>query len=179
MGNAYLYNMPSGIPGAVNRIGGGGKIDIEAVILDPVTAFPAYGLFGQIDAVTGYFRPLLAADAVVYGPLVRPFPTQPTSTAGYSGASPLGAGLPPTKGTGPVLKSGYMTVKLQGNNAGMITAAVKNGAVYVCVQNPPAAGVVGGITAAADGGNTVLLPAGSYFMGPADADGNIEIAYNI
>lgn len=37
---------------------------------------------------------------------------------------------------------------------------------------------IGGIEAAADGSNTIAV-AGCTFMGPADASGNVEIAYNI
>lgn len=178
--NAYLYAMPSGIPGAINRIGGNSQTDIETVIQDPNNVFPAYGLFGQIDATSGLFRTLADTDAVVYGPIVRPFPTQALSASGYSGAVPLGTGaVPPPKGNVACMKAGYMTVLLQGNNAGVVTAAVKNGRVYVCIQNPPAGGNVGGVTAAADGGNTIELPVGTYFMGPADSAGNIEIGYNI
>jgi hypothetical protein len=173
MGNVFTYSMPSGIPGAVNRVGGGGKLDIEAVILDPNNVFPLYGLFGQIDSVTGLFRIIAAADAATYGPIVRPYPTQPTAAAGYSGSVVLGAGaVPPTKGAAAVLKSGYMTVLLYG-----ATAAVKNGQVYVRTQNAGAGQQVGGVEAAADGGNTIAIKA--YFMGPADAAGNIEIALNI
>lgn len=173
MSNAYLYNMPSGIPGAVNRVGGGGKLDIEAVIMDPDSPLPLYGLFGQIDDVTGLFRTMEAADATSYGPIVRPYPTQPTAAAGYSGAVTLGAGaVPPTKGTVGVLKSGYMTVLLYG-----ATAAVKNGVVYVRVDNNDATHPLGGVEAADDGAHTIAVNA--YFMGPADASGNVEIAYNI
>lgn len=65
-----------------------------------------------------------------------------------------------------------MTVKL---NAG--TSAL-GGAVYVRVGAASATKPIGGIEAVADSTNTVVLT-GATFMSAADADGNVEIAYNI
>lgn len=177
--NAYLYQMPAGIPGVANRLGGR-MPEIEAQIMDPANPLPFYGLFGQI--VSGLFGVLTSASTAAYGVLVRPYPSQPsTSGSGVSGSVALGTpAVPPqNQSTVDVMKSGRMTVLLQGNNAGVITAAAKGGVVYVCIQNPPAGGQVGGITAAADGGNTIALPATSYFMGSADANNNVEIAFDI
>ena len=174
----FTYQMPFGFPGRVNRVGGGGKLDIEAQAVSQASPVQAYGLAGQIDAVSGDFRAMASTDTTIYGFLVSPFPTQPTSTSGFSGAVPLGTpGVPPTEGVVDVMLSGYMTVPLQANNAGLVTNPVKNGPVYVCIQNPPAGGYVGGVLGAADGGNTIAVNA--YFMGPPDANGNVEIAYSI
>lgn len=179
--NAFLYAMPAGIPGVANRLGGR-MPEIEAQIMDPANPLPFYGLFGFIDAVTSLFRKMAAGDATAYGVLVRPYPSQPsTSGSGISGSVALGtAAVPPQIQTAvDVMKSGRMTVVLQANNAGVVTQPVKGGLVYVCIQNPPAGGSVGGILGAADGGNTIALPATSYFMGGADANNNCEIAFDI
>jgi hypothetical protein len=174
----FTYQMPFGFPGRVNRVGGGGKLDIEAQAMDPNNPVTAYGVAGMIDAISGDFRAIASTDSAIYGFLVAPYPTQPVAAAGYSGSVALGSpGVPPTSGVIDVMKSGYMTGLLQGNNAGVVTPAVKNGVVYICIQNPPAGGVVGGITAAADGGNTIAINA--YFTGPADANENVEIAFSI
>lgn len=178
MSNVFTYSMPYGIPGAVNRVGGRGP-DIEAQIMDPTHPLPFYGLFGQIDATTGFFRQLTSTDAAVYGLLVRPYPEQPTTATGFSGSISLGtAAVPPQFQTAiDVLKSGYMTVKLYNT-----TAAVKNGAVYTRIADNDATGFpLGDVEAAADssGGTNTLLVTPAYFMGPADSNGNVEIAYNI
>jgi hypothetical protein len=174
----FLYNMPYGFPGRLNRVGGGGKLDVEAQAMDPTNYLTAYGLAGQIDAATGDFRIMQAGDTTIYGFLVAPYPTQPLAAAGFSGAVALGSpGVPPTSGVIDVMKSGYMTVVLEPNNAGVYTNPVKNGQVYICIQNPNAVGHAGGVQGAADGGNTIAINA--YFMGPPDANNNVEIAFSI
>lgn len=164
MGNAILYRMPSGIPGAVSRPS---QSTIEPAILDPNNAFSAYGLFGKI--ASGKFIPVGAGDAAtaVYGLLVRPYPTQ-----GANASDPLGSAVPATTGVTNILRRGYMTVKL---NAG--TAAL-GGQVYVRVANAATGKPIGGIEAAADSTNTIAIT-GATFMSAADASGNVEIAYNI
>lgn len=183
--NAYLYAMPAGIPGVANRLGGR-MPEIEAQIMDPTNPLPFYGLFGVLDAATQFLRKCAVGDtaATLYGLLVRPYPAQPAQapSGSISGATPLGTpAVPPQfQTTVDVMKSGRMTVLLQANNAGVVTQPVKGGIVYVCIQNPPAGGSVGGILGAADGGNTVALPQGTcYFMSQSDANNNIEVAYNI
>lgn len=158
---AYLYRMPSGIPGDVSRKS---HSTTEAALMG-ATAFAGYGLFAKI--VAGKLVPIGAGDtaADVYGLLVRSYPVQ-------GGDSALGSSTPPTSGMVDVLRRGYMTVK---SNAG--TAAL-NGQVYVRVATPAAGKPIGGIEAAADGGNTIAIT-GARFMHAADAQGNVEIAYNI
>lgn len=161
---AFVYRMPAGIPGDVSRQS---AAKIETQLLDAAAAFAGYGLFGKI--ASGKFVPVGAGDAAsaVYGLLVRPFPTQ-----GANASDPLGAAVPKTTGPADVLRSGYITVKL---NAG--TAAL-GGGVYVRVANAATGKPIGGIEAAADGANTILV-AGASFMGAADANGNVEIGFNI
>lgn len=162
MGNAILYRMPSGIPGAVSREE---NKTIESVAHDSATPFAGYGLFGKIAA--GKLQPVGAGDAAaaVYGLLIRPFPTN-------SGTDGLGTSTPPTTGIANVMRRGYATVK---NNAG--TPAL-NGPVYIRVAAAAGGKPIGGIEAASDTTNTILVP-GCTFMCAADAAGNVEIGYNI
>ncbi|MCA7083398.1 hypothetical protein K7G19_07270 [Cupriavidus sp. DB3] len=164
MSNAILYRMASGIPGDISRQS---QATVEPQIFDPALPFPGYGLFGKLAA--GKFVPVASGDtaAVIYGLLVRPYPT-----TGGAGSEPLGTATPPTKGVCDVLRRGYMTVK---NNAG--TPAL-GGTVYVRVAAAAAGKPIGGIEAAADGTNTVAV-AGAIFMNGGDANGNVEIAFNI
>lgn len=162
MSNAFLYRMPSGIPGTVSREE---NKTIESVPFDSSTPFVGYGLFGKIAA--GKLQPVGAGDAAtaVYGLLLRPFPTN-------SGTDGLGVSVPPTTGFSNVLRRGYASVKV---NAG--TAAL-NSPVYIRVAAPSGAKVIGGIEAVSDTTNTILV-ANCTFMSAADASGNAEIAYNI
>ncbi|NSX05083.1 structural cement protein Gp24 [Cupriavidus gilardii] len=164
MGNAILYRMPSGIPGDISRQS---QATVEPQIFDPALPFPGYGLFGKLAA--GKFVPVASGDtaAVIYGLLVRPYPT-----TGGAGSEPLGTATPPTKGVCDVLRRGYMTVK---NNAG--TPAL-GGTVYVRVAAAADGKPIGGIEAAADGTNTVAVT-GAIFMDGGDANGNVEISFNI
>lgn len=152
MTNAILKRMPFGIAGDITRQS---QAKIESQLLDPTKPFAGYGLFGKI--VADKFVPIAGGEKPtdVYGLLVRPFPTQ-----GNPG------------GVADVLRSGYVSVK---NNAG--TAAL-NGPVFVRIAKPTADKPVGGIEAAADGDNTIQVP-GAIFAAGADADGNVEIQYNI
>jgi hypothetical protein len=160
---AYTYRLPAGIPGTVHRIE---AATIEPQEIDPAAPPTAYGV--AVKVVSGRIQALASGDAVgaIYGFNVRDFP-------GAASQDPLGTSTPPTKGGTSVLKRGYINVLLGG-----AAAATKGGTVYVRVAAAAAGKPIGGVEAAADGTNTVVLP-GSYFMGPADAFGNTEIAYNI
>ncbi|CAJ0701604.1 hypothetical protein LMG19089_02880 [Ralstonia edaphis] len=159
---AFLYRMPSGIPGDVSRPS---QSTIESGILDSGFPFASYGI--PVKRVSGKIRPVASGDAagVIIGLLVRPFPT---------GASqdPLGTSTPPTTGVGNVMRRGYMTVQC---NAG---TPADGGTVYVRVAAPSGAKVIGGIEAASDGTNTVVM-AGAAFKNAGDASGNVEIEYNL
>lgn len=162
MSKSFLYRMPGGIPGDISRQS---QATVESVQLDSANAFSAYGLVGKVSS--GKFVPFAGgeADGADYGILVRPYPTA-------SSQDGLGTSTPPTSGMGDCLKRGYITVKL---NAG--TAAL-NGTVYVRVATPGSGKPIGGFEAAADSTNTIALSK-ARFMSAADADGNVEIAYNI
>lgn len=167
MSNAFISRMPAGIPGTICR--GAANSTVEPVVITAAgqaNAPVSYGVGTLIDANTGLLRLPAAGDAAVTGILVRPFPTN-------SSQDGLGTSTPPTKGLVDRLKRGYVSILLSG-----ATAAKKDGAVWCRIQNAGAGQFVGGFEAAADGGNTVTVP-GAYFTGPADASGNVEIAFNI
>jgi hypothetical protein len=172
--NAILYRMPAGIPGDVTRASMG--LTVESQIITPAgqaNAPASFGIGVLIDATTGRVRAPTAGDTAIYGILVRPFPMQGGAGAGSAGVNdPLGTSTPMSAGPCDVLKRGYIAATVSGP-----TAATKNGPVYcriVAAANRP----VGALEAAADGGNSFLV-AGAYWMGPADAGGISEIAYNI
>lgn len=156
--------MSAGTPGAVSRIE---HLTAEPVHLDPAAPFAAFGLPGTIGA-NGRFRPIQAGDtaASVSGFLIRNYPGLASST--YYGVT----GMPTGSVVADRMRRGYMQVKLNAGNA------VKEAPVFVRIGAGTAAKPVGGIEAAADGANTVQIPA-CTFMGPADAEGNTEIAFNI
>ena len=166
---AFLYRMPAGIPGAISR--SENHSTIEAALFNSSLPFASYGMPGKISS--GLFVPFAGGDAATafYGFLVRPYPIQDAAAQN----DPLGSATPPTTGIANVLKRGYINVALTRGSA------VKNGTVYVRIvynatyPNSP----VGGIEASADGTNTVALASNTYFMGPADASGNVEVAVNI
>jgi hypothetical protein len=142
---------------------------VEPQILDSANQPTAYGVPVAIDATSHKLRAIKAADtaAVIYGLLVRPFPFQSSNNDFGSDAGV------PTSGVVDVMKRGYMTVKLNG-----ATASANGGAVYVRVANAATGKPIGGIEAAADSTNTVVM-ANAEFTGAADSDGNVEVAYNL
>lgn len=158
MSNAILYRMPSGIPGDVSRKS---HSTIEAHLVKG--DFGAFGLFGKLTA--DGFEPLAAADTDVYGLIVRSYPTQ-------SALNGLGAAVPQTGIMHDVLRRGYMTVRCNAGNA------KKAGSVFVRVDAGTDLKPIGGIEAIADGANTIELK-NAMFMHDADAQGNVEISYNI
>jgi hypothetical protein len=158
--------MPAGIPGTVTRPS---TATVEAQILDATNYPTAYGVPTAIDATSHGLRKIIAGDtnASVTGFYVRPYPT----TGGAS--DPIGSATTPSAGIGNQLKRGYINVQLNG-----ATAAAKNGAVFVRTVANGGNTIIGGIEAAADGSNTFQLT-NAFFTGPADANGNVEIAYNL
>lgn len=158
MSNAFLYRMPSGIAGDVSRKS---HSTIEAHILKGKLG--AFGIFCKLSEKG--LVPLEAADEGVYGLIVRSYPTQ-------SAVNGMGAAIPQENIIHDVLVRGYMTVKC---NAGTAKKAAK---VFVRVAAGSDAKPVGGIEAVADGVNTIELK-NAMFMHEADAQGNVEISYNI
>lgn len=161
---AFLKRMPQGIPGDITRQS---QSTIEPGVLNSALPFTRFGIPGKV--VSGKFVPLAGAEVAgdIYGLLVRPYPI-----TGNSGSDPLGTATPPIRGACDVLRRGYISVK---NNAGV---PALNGVVYVRIADGTVNQPIGGIEAAADGVETIILT-GARFMSAADADGNVEIAYNI
>lgn len=169
-GTAILYRMPAGIAGVVSRPD---QSTMEAVTITPygtTGAPPAFGLGCIIDATTGQLRVLASGDSTCYGFLAKPFPAIGGNDAASQG---LGQAVPPAAGNVAVLVRGYMTVKLAG-----ATAAVKGAAVYVWKAATSGANINSQVVAADPTTNGFVLPR-TYFMGPADANGNVEIGFNI
>lgn len=164
---AFLYRMNAGIPGALSR--GEDLAKLETNVFNSALPFTAYGLPGKISS--GAFVPFAGGEtaADMYGFLVRPYPTQDTPAINDA----IGNAVPGTTQPAVVLKSGYITATLNGT-----TDAVKNGVVYIRVATPGAGKPIGGIEAASDTTNTIVL-ANCYFTGPKDGSNNVEIAYNI
>ena len=158
---AFLTRMPVGFPGAYNRTH---DATVEPTPLAPGGPAPsAYGV-GLTMTPTGAALP--GAAAPIYGMYVRPFPTN-------SGQDPLGVSTPPAPaaaGNVDVMVRGYLVVKL------LAGTAVKGAPFEFSVTAPNA----GAVAAVGQGGATpIAAPGRSYFMGPADAAGMVEIAFNI
>jgi hypothetical protein len=167
---AFPFRMGAGFPGDVNRTH---PASIEPCLID-AAAPPAF--FGQavlVDPTTQGVRPFVAGDVAVtkaYGITVRPYPFQQSSGNNY-GAAAIGAATAPATGVVDVLRAGYIMGTVVGNT-------VKNGQVYVWTAASTGSHIQGGFEAAASSGNTATL-AGATFNGVQDANGNVEIAFNI
>jgi hypothetical protein len=160
--SVFLTRMPSGIPGAVTRAE-------HATIVPEVYAASNYPtLFGSpVKYSSGKIVKFTGSEAIadMAGWLVRPYPSMYTSSEAISTSTPN-----PTQ-IANVLKRGYMTVLLS------FGTAAKGAQVYVCVATT-GGHVVGTIGDSSDSSYCIAV-AGCYFMGAADADGNVEISYNV
>lgn len=171
---AIPYRMAAGYPGDVNRTH---PASIEPTLIDSTSPPTAYGQPTVVDPTTQGVRPFAAGDTALtgsYGATVRPYPFQQSSGSNY-GAATLGAAVPPVSGQMDVLRSGYIISKLSG-----ATQPVKGGAVFVWCAASAGAHVQGGFEAAASAGNTAALDPNHYsFNGVPDANGNVEISFNV
>ncbi|MBZ9939145.1 hypothetical protein LB518_22805 [Mesorhizobium sp. BR1-1-16] len=161
---AYATRVPAGFPGTVSR---SDSLTITQEIIDSGTPPTAFGK--PVKMVSGKVQPVASGDAgsVTYGWAVKPFPAQ-------SSTNTLGGATPPTSGILDVLRRGYIAAALT------LGTAAKNGQVYV-VTTAGGTVVVGDVVTAASpaGGGTGVAVTGSFFTGPADANGVVEIAHNI
>lgn len=165
MSNAYVTRMPAGIAGDVSRKG---LSKIQPEVLDADYPVTLYGL--PVKMSSGKIRPIASGDTIataVIGFIVRPYPFQAATSEA------LAAGTPNPAQPADIMRSGYMTVKC---NSGTPS---KGGVVY-CRKTADDLGVllIGGIEAAADSAKCEAIT-GAKFEGAADADGNVEISYNI
>lgn len=161
---AYTTRVPAGFAGSVSR---SDSLTVQQEIIDSGTPPTAYGK--PVKMVSGKVQPLASGDAgtVAYGWAVRPYPAQSTTNA-------LGAATPPTSGILDVLRRGFISAVVT------LGTAAKAGQVYV-VTTAGGSVVVGDIVTSASpaGGGTGVAITGAFFTGPADANGVVEIAYNI
>ena len=165
---AFGYRMGSGFPGDVNRTH---PASILARLLNTTVPPRAHGDPVFINAADSSVRGIVAGDGSttpgrIYGVLVRPYPTQQMS-GGPSAA--IGASAPPTGGVGDVLRSGFIMAKLPPG-----ASVVADGTVYVWAAATSGNNIQGKLVAAANGTNTYTVT-NARFVGPADADGNVEI----
>lgn len=149
----YLYAMPAGFPGNVTRRA---DSSLEPVLL---AADTPHGAPLTLDAQGRAAATAAAANVNAF--LVRPYPT---TGVGAGGNSAPGGTLQDR------LVRGYISVRLAGAED---TAAVKGAPVKLVAV--AADGYAVGELAVSAG---VDVP-GAFFMGPQDADGNVEIAFNI
>lgn len=161
---SYTTRLPSGFIGQVTR---DDSKTIAPEVIDSATPPTAYGSFVKL--VSGKLQPIASGDAatVVHGILVQPFPVQDSGVT----SSLSTAATPPTSGLADVMRRGYIAVKLaQGT-------AAKKGAVYVRVTADTGK-AVGDIETAADSAKCVAVT-GCYFTGAADANGVVEVEFNL
>lgn len=149
--------MPSGFPGDVTRMHG--------AVLEPGIVGDADIPHGAPVKLIGGVLAVLEADddaSDLYGFMARSYPDQ----GGVGSATP---NVAPAGSAADVLRSGYMAVTLASGTGS------KGATVYVRIGG--ATGSPGDIEAALVADETVSINA--TFMGAADANGVVEIAYNI
>jgi hypothetical protein len=160
---AIITRAPTGFPGVITR---SDSLTVEQEIIDSTTPPTVFG--GFVKLVAGKLQPIAASDpAGVYDILVKPYPTQSSSNG-------LGAATPPTSGIADVLKRGYIAQTLK------LGTAAKGGQVYV-VTTAGGTVVVGDVVTSASpaGGGTAVAVTNTFFTGPADAGGIVEVSKNI
>lgn len=176
---AFLYRLPAGISGAITRPL---ESTIEPGILYRATdalgaAFvpSEYGQAVVLDATAKRYRLPNVGDtaADIAGFLTRPYPGGVAQFQGVLGVTPVDGDH-----VVDIMKRGYLSLKLRG-----VTAAAKGGLVYVRIAAATGISPLGGVLAAADAGNTVVMPSHTRFMGPAYTDATFgaetEVAFNI
>lgn len=169
---AYATRFGVGFAGAVSRQ--------EASTIEPETfnsanmptAFGVALRFTTTNGVTNV-EPAVGSGDVVVGFLARPF-----VDIGAAGYDAFGAEAPRVGSNANLLRRGYIVVKLA---TGDYTAGtcLKGTPVYLrtTVASSPAR-PVGGLADSSGSTGTTVIP-GAVFMGPPDANGFTEIAYNI
>jgi hypothetical protein len=172
---AYLYRMPSGVAGDVSR---SDNMLLEQQQMTPNTFAGgiwcplAYGVPMVIDNTAGNVgnvRIVKAADTAIYGLLVRPYPGN-----GPGGIDGLGVAIPyAARGAScDIMRRGYMNVLLSGS-----TAAIKGQPVYIWTAAATGTHIVGGFESTNPSASGIAI--GALFSGGADANGNVEISFNI
>ncbi len=169
---AFQFRMGAGFPGDVNRTH---PATIEPALIDASAPPTLYGQPVLVDPTTQGVRPFAAGDTAVtaaWGMTVRPYPIQQNAGTNF-GAASFGTGTPPASGPIDVLRAGYIMAQLPSGES-----SLKGGAVYVWCAASTGVHVQGGIESAASSGNTAAL-ADCQFNGPPDANGYVEISFNV
>ncbi|HEU0215152.1 MAG TPA: hypothetical protein VFQ90_00725 [Stellaceae bacterium] len=150
---------------------------IEPCASDPTNPPPQLGIVVTIDGASSGVRPIAAATEAPYGVMVRAYPTQAPNATGYYGAQGFGPVVPwlaagqPLKNV-DVLRQGYILVPVNGQPK-------KGNPVHIWFAASAAPHVQGGFEAAATAGSTIELGGGTTFNGSPDANGIVEIAWNV
>lgn len=156
-------SMPQGVLGSLSRRVPGQMVEpVETKGANIKFGFPIVldteGVGVGITSATATLKP-----ADVYGICLRQFPVRQTET-----------GDPDTKLTQSCLRSGYVYMQ----KAATDVTAIKMGMpVFLVVKTAGTHKVLGEVVGAADGTNTIQLDA--TFMGDADQNGRIEVAWRI
>lgn len=162
MSNSMVFTqrMPAGVAGGLSRPD---EATVETQAMD--TNAPATAFGQAVRIVDGKVAAPIAATTAddIYGLVVRVWP----NISGQLGTSFTDGAPNPTEPV-PVLVRGYMSVV-----CGAGTPA-KGGAVYVRVASPTAGKPLGGLEAAEDGANTIVLT-NAIFTGPMDSNNITEI----
>lgn len=147
-------SMTRGFAGMLTR----GYYDNTTEVLknDATTPVSAYGVAVKLNTAKDGVTPTAATSDAVYGFAVREY--------GQAYRDSKGA-IVEKQDIVTVLKRGYIAVVLASGTA------ARGGTVYL--------NATGGITAEAGSSPANTAVPGAVFMGPADADGLVEIAYNI
>lgn len=178
---AFAFRMGAGFAGDVNRTH---PANIEPALQNATTPVPLYGMpvLADTAGATDTVRPFAAGDAAVtiaYGVAVRPFPQQQAVAATQFGAAALGASAPPGAGNEiDVLRAGYVMAQLnpgQANPTKGQAVLVQTAVTQVVAGNTLTQGQF--MTAATVACAT--LDGRFTYNGPADANGVVEIAFNV
>jgi hypothetical protein len=174
---AFTFRMGGGIAGDVNRTH---PADIEPNINDATNPITFYGQAGRYNQSTGTFQSVVAGDTAltaIGGISVRPYPIQQSTASEAFAEADFGGGAVSNVGALDVLKSGYMTVVVNTANG----TPVKGNPVYVWIAVASGSHVQGGFEGGNSAGNTIELTTQgqTYFNSQPDANGNIEIAFNL
>jgi len=159
---AFPYRMGAGFAGDINRTH---PFDVVPGLMNATNPATRYGNALLVDGATSSYRTPLVGDVAVttiHGILVRPYPTQQSSTS-----QALGSGVPPTSGIIDVFKAGLIMVNVVGS-------PLLRGAAFVWAAASGGGHIQGGFEAAATGGSTMAIT-NAYFNGPPDANGIAEL----
>lgn len=175
---AFTFRMGQGFPGDITRVEGA---KVEPCLIDPTNPPLTYGQAVVLNTASGGVRQILATDGAltdVYGISVRPFPLQTPTAVNFGAVALAGQATPPTTGVIDVLRSGYIIANL-GNFAA--SPSVKGGLVDVWFAATAAPHTQSFFEAAHTGGSSFSITGNdkTTFNGPPDANGFVEISFNV